>query len=210
MIYDELDLAFSSCAIKSICPDLVSRTVYRAGWWPWWGGQSGHDLSRGHPVCELLLVGKSPGEIPHSAHAGGYEAGGEHPAGGFHDLRLCVRTDGAWIMLLSETYYNHHNYTGLRAIAMDSPAACITHEAVWNRERPTARWSGCWRCCLIWAAVRNGQNEEVKGSPGRICPGPALLDRKGVPVFPRVRQEGQRRGSAAAVVHCSRSCRSRC
>ena len=40
---------------------------------------------------------------------------------------------GAGIMLLSETYYNNHRYPGLRAIQVDSDAAWITHEVVWNR-----------------------------------------------------------------------------
>ena len=136
VIYDELDLAFLIMRHKEhLPPDLVSRTVYRS---------------------RLVAVGREDSPATTCAEAIRYHElllVGEKPRGNSRILRMLEdmkleanirRVDsmtsgfvyaqmGRGIMLLSETYYNHHNYTGLRAIAMDSPAACITHEAVWNR-----------------------------------------------------------------------------
>ena len=40
---------------------------------------------------------------------------------------------GKGIMLLSETYYQHHHYSGLKAIPIPADAAFISHVLVWNR-----------------------------------------------------------------------------
>lgn len=136
VIYDELDLAFLIMRHKErLPPDLISRTVYRSRLVAVVREDSpAHTCAEAIQHHELLLVGEKP-------------RGNSRILRMLEDMKLepsIRRVDsmtsgfvyaqmGRGIMLLSETYYNHHNYTGLRAIEMDSPAAYITHEAVWNR-----------------------------------------------------------------------------
>lgn len=136
VIYDDLDAAFLILRHKEkLPPDLTSRPVYRSrivmvvqADSP---AQTCAEAVRRH---ELLLVGEKP-------------RGNSRILKILEDMKLepvIRRVDsmtsgfvyaqmGTGIMLLSETYYKHHNYPGLRAIDLGSEAAYITHEVVWNR-----------------------------------------------------------------------------
>ena len=136
MIYGELDLAFLILRHKErLPPDLVSKPVYRSRIIMVVredsDAQTCEQAIRSH---ELLLVREKPrgnsrilkvledmGLTPNIRQV-------DSMTSGFVYAQM-----GRGIMLLSETYYNNHRYPGLRAIQVDSEAACITHEVVWNR-----------------------------------------------------------------------------
>lgn len=136
VIYGELDLAFLILRHKEhLPPDLISRPVYRSRIImvvredsP---ARTCEEAIRSH---ELLLVQEKP--RGNSRILKVLEDMGLEPnirrvdsiTSGFVYAQM-----GTGIMLLSETYYNQHRYQGLRAIELDSDAARITHEVVWNR-----------------------------------------------------------------------------
>ncbi len=136
VIYGELDLAFLILRHKErLPPDLVSRPVFRSRIVmvvredsP---AQTCEEAIRSH---ELLLVREKP--RGNSRILKVLEDMGVEPnirrvdsiTSGFVYTQM-----GTGIMLLSETYYNQHRYPGLRIIQVDSDAAWITHEVVWNR-----------------------------------------------------------------------------
>lgn len=136
VIYDDLDVAFLILRHREkLPPDLTSRPVFRSrivmvvqADSP---AQTCEEAVRRH---ELLLVSEKP-------------RGNSRILKILEDMKLeptIRRVDsitagfvyaqmGTGIMLQSETYFRCHSYPGLRAIELDSEAACITHEAVWNR-----------------------------------------------------------------------------
>ena len=136
VIYGELDLAFLILRHRErLPPDLISRPVYRSRLvmvvredCP---AQTCEEAIRS---LDLLLVQAKPRGNSRILKA--LEDMGLEPnirrvdsiTSGFVYTQM-----GAGIMLLSETYYNNHRYPGLRAIQVDSDAAWITHEVVWNR-----------------------------------------------------------------------------
>ena len=136
VIYDDLDLAFLILRHKEkLPPDLVSRPVYRSRIVMVVRADS-HATTCEEAVKshDLLLVGEKP-------------RGNSRILKVLEDMKVeptIRRVDsvtagfvyaqmGKGIMLLSESYYKFHEYPGLRAIQLDSEAAHITHEAVWNR-----------------------------------------------------------------------------
>ena len=136
VIYGELDLAFLILRHRErLPPDLISRPVYRSRLvmvvWEDCPAQTCEEAIRS---LDLLLVQAKPRGNSRILKA--LEDMGLEPnirrvdsiTSGFVYTQM-----GAGIMLLSETYYNNHRYPGLRAIQVDSDAAWITHEVVWNR-----------------------------------------------------------------------------
>ena len=136
VIYDDLDLAFLILRHREkLPPDLVSRPVYRSRIVmvvqedsP---ARTCAEAVRRH---ELLLVGEKPRgnsrilRVLEEMKLEPVIRQVDSMTAGFVYAQM-----GRGIMLLSETYYKYHNYSGLRAIELDSAAACITHEVVWNR-----------------------------------------------------------------------------
>ena len=136
VIYDELDLAFLILRHKErLPPDLESKPVYF--------GRIVMVVREDSPArtCEeaiqsheLILVGEKP-------------RGNSRILKALENMKLEPRIRqvdsipagfvyaqmGKGIMLLSEIYYRQHSYPGLRAITIDSEAAMISHEVVWNR-----------------------------------------------------------------------------
>ena len=136
VIYGELDLAFLILRHKEhLPPDLVSKPVFRSRIIMVLREDSPartcEEAIRSH---ELRLVRAKPrgnSRILKVLEDMGLEPNirrVDSMTSGFVYAQM-----GTGIMLLSETYYNQHHYPGLRAIQVDSDAAWITHEVVWNR-----------------------------------------------------------------------------
>lgn len=136
VLYDELDVAFLILRHREkLPPDLVSRPVHRSRIVMVVRADSpARTCAEAVREHELLLVGEKP-------------RGNSRILKVLGDMKLepsIRRVDsvtagfvyaqmGKGIMLLSETYFKHHSYPGLRAIEVDGDGASITHEAVWNR-----------------------------------------------------------------------------
>jgi DNA-binding transcriptional LysR family regulator len=136
LIYDDLDVAFLILRHReNLPPDLVRRPVYRSRIVMVVRAdspvQTFEEAVRFH---ELLLVEEKPRgtsrilKILEDMKLEPSVRWVDSLTSGFVYAQM-----GVGIMLLSETYFKHHHYAGLRALQVDSEAAWITHEAVWNR-----------------------------------------------------------------------------
>lgn len=136
VIYGELDIAFLVMRHKEhLPPDLTSRPVYSS--------RVIMAISDKSPVTtcreaverlDLLLVKEKPrgnSRILKALENMKLEPKIRHvdslPAG------FVYAQMGKGIMLLSEIYFEQHQYPFLKALEIPDPAAVITHEAVWNR-----------------------------------------------------------------------------
>lgn len=136
VIYDDLDVAFLLLRYKeNLPPQLTSRPVFRS--------RLIMAVSQDSPALtcqeairehELLLVEEKP-------------RGNSRILKVLDDMKLNPRVRhvdsitsafvhtqiGTGVMLMSETYFDHHSYPGLRRIDLELEEAHIAHEVVWNR-----------------------------------------------------------------------------
>ncbi len=136
VIYGDLDVAFLIIRHRErLPPDLVGRPVYESRLVMVVSEESSaQTCAEAVNSMDLLLVEEKP-------------RGNSRILKALENMKLeprIRRVDsmptgfvyaqmGKGIMLLSETYFNHHQYPGLRAIQISGEAAVITHAVVWNR-----------------------------------------------------------------------------